>query len=66
MLEGVKNFKGNDKNYSQYIDENNIGYIYLLVWILANNKLEMRNVSIEETINLVDNNLNFVMKQILN
>ena len=42
-----------------------MGYIYLLVWIFANDKLEMRNVSIEETINLVDNNLNFVMKQIL-
>lgn len=60
----VKNAISEEKNYKQYIDEDNIGYLYMLIWLYSNDKLEMRNVSIEESINMVDNNLNFIAKQV--
>ena len=63
-LEMVANSTNRDEKLTSICDVEDIPYIYLITWIYANEKIHAY-VEIDEIIDMVDNNLNFVLKQII-
>lgn len=64
MLEMIANCSNTEKDYIDCFEDEDIPYIRLWCWIKANEKMH-EYVEVDEAIELVNNNLNFVAKQIV-